>query len=91
MKGDHVRMKKAVCRVDELPPGTIRAVKLGLVGIAIARTPEGEVHAVRDSCPHRGSPLSLGRLLERIGGRDCNYERVVDDYILRCSCHAYEV
>ncbi|MCP5431673.1 MAG: aromatic ring-hydroxylating dioxygenase subunit alpha [Alphaproteobacteria bacterium] len=47
----------------ELKPGTLRhAVLLG-EPVVFGRTREGEVFALRDLCPHRGVPLSRGRLL----------------------------
>ncbi len=40
------------------------------VPLVLGRTSEGKVFAMRDSCPHRGIPLSYGRLDEkaRTGG-----------------------
>jgi phenylpropionate dioxygenase-like ring-hydroxylating dioxygenase large terminal subunit len=39
----------------------VRAMLLE-VPLVLGRTPEGIVFAMRDSCPHRGMPLSYGRL-----------------------------
>jgi nitrite reductase (NADH) small subunit len=43
-----------------LPERGARVVRVGGVGIAVFRTGAGEVFALRDSCPHRGGPLSQG-------------------------------
>src|SRR5260370_1183784 len=34
--------------------------------LVLGRTSEGKVFAIRDSCPHRGIPLSCGRLDEKV-------------------------
>src|SRR5207244_9593003 len=39
--------------------------------LAIFRGPEGKVAALEDFCPHRGAPLSLGRVRE--GNLVCGY------------------
>jgi nitrite reductase (NADH) small subunit len=46
--------------VTELPERGARCVRVGGVAIAVFRTSTGEVFALRDQCPHRGGPLSLG-------------------------------
>jgi nitrite reductase (NADH) small subunit len=43
-----------------LPERGARVVRVGGVAIAVFRTGAGEVFALRDSCPHRGGPLSQG-------------------------------
>lgn len=50
------------CRSAELVPHTIKGtVMLGLP-ILVCKTSRGEVAAMRDICPHRGMPLSFGRM-----------------------------
>jgi nitrite reductase/ring-hydroxylating ferredoxin subunit len=50
----------AVCRFDELADGAIRRFMVDDdFPIAIIRCGDG-VHALLDSCPHRGAPLSKG-------------------------------
>jgi nitrite reductase (NADH) small subunit len=46
--------------VDGLPQRGARVVRVGGVSIAVFRTGSGGVFALRDSCPHRGGPLSQG-------------------------------
>jgi nitrite reductase (NADH) small subunit len=43
-----------------LPSRGARVVRVGDTSIAVFRTSVGEVHALLDSCPHRGGPLSQG-------------------------------
>lgn len=46
--------------LDELPLRGARVVRVRGVDIAVFRTGEGRVFALRDRCPHRGGPLSQG-------------------------------
>lgn len=48
-------------RAAELPPGTPVAVELDGQPICLVRVDDG-VHAFDDVCPHRGTPLSEGRV-----------------------------
>jgi nitrite reductase (NADH) small subunit len=43
-----------------VPERGARVVRVGAVDIAVFRTGGGAVFALRDSCPHRGGPLSQG-------------------------------
>lgn len=43
-----------------LPERGARVVRLAGEQIAVFRTGDGRVFALRDSCPHRGGPLSQG-------------------------------
>jgi nitrite reductase (NADH) small subunit len=47
-------------RIDDIPPQGSRTVGTAFGNIAIFRTLEGRVFAVRDRCPHKGGPLSAG-------------------------------
>jgi nitrite reductase/ring-hydroxylating ferredoxin subunit len=57
---------KAACRLDELPPGSMREhrPKDGSPRVALANI-SGEVFALEDRCPHLGAPLSRGELRGR--------------------------
>jgi nitrite reductase (NADH) small subunit len=46
--------------LDGLPPRGARVVRVRVIDIAVFRTGEGQVFALRDQCPHRGGPLSQG-------------------------------
>ncbi len=50
-----------VLGVDELREGTPRRVQAGDVGIVLVRS-NGRIHALGDTCPHLGGPLSQGWL-----------------------------
>jgi nitrite reductase (NADH) small subunit len=49
-----------VGRLESVPERGARVVRVGAVNIAVFRTGGGAVFALRDSCPHRGGPLSQG-------------------------------
>jgi nitrite reductase (NADH) small subunit len=46
--------------VDDIPRQGSRVVKTAAGDIALFRTVDDEVFALRDKCPHKGGPLSQG-------------------------------
>src|SRR5438445_11166387 len=42
------------------------------VPLVLGRTSDGKAYAMRDSCPHRGIPLSYGRLAGKVVECCCN-------------------
>ena len=50
------------CPSADLRPGALKGIVLLGLPIVLCRTPQGEVAAMRDICPHRGMPLSFGRM-----------------------------
>jgi nitrite reductase (NADH) small subunit len=50
-----------VARLDEIPPGTVKAVRAGEDEFALANV-EGELYAVQPACLHLQGPLGEGRL-----------------------------
>lgn len=58
-------------RSDRLRSGKMTTVSLLGIPIVMGRTPRGEFFALRDNCPHRGIPLSCGRL--GADGITCKY------------------
>ena len=84
-------MKHVVCSLDELPPGQMRSVIVERVAIVVARTPEGDVHALRDACSHYGARLSRGTLRPMVLGTDVGeYQEASGRYVIRCPWHGYE-
>lgn len=49
-----------VVALDEIPQLGARVVKTDTVNIAVFRTADDQVFAVKDECPHRQGPLSQG-------------------------------
>lgn len=70
------------CLSSDLRPGTLRGVVLLGLPIVVCRTSKGEVAALRDICPHRGMPLSFGRMeCDRV---ECAYHGWQFDTTGRC-------
>ena len=58
--------------------------------IGVVRDPSsGELHGVRNRCPHSGAPLCLGSVVDRAAGRPGEYERS-GRTVLRCPWHGWE-
>lgn len=51
---------KRLCDINELPRLGSRVVKTATGNIAVFRTADDQVFALRDRCPHKGGPLSQG-------------------------------
>lgn len=49
-----------VGRIENIPQRGARVVSTPIGDIAVFRTGEDEIFALRDRCPHRGGPLSQG-------------------------------
>ncbi len=56
----------------ELKPEKLLSKKMATLPIVFGRTKSGAVFALKDICPHRGIPLSYGKLLEN-GHLECCY------------------
>jgi 3-phenylpropionate/trans-cinnamate dioxygenase ferredoxin subunit len=48
-----------VCRLDELPPGTVRIVPVGAITVGVYNC-GGELYALEDRCTHDDGPLCEG-------------------------------
>jgi nitrite reductase/ring-hydroxylating ferredoxin subunit len=84
-------VKHDLFALDELPPGTMRPATVDGLAVVVVHTPDGRLHALRDTCPHEGARLSHGRLLPMVvEGDDGGYALAADDFVLRCPWHAYE-
>jgi nitrite reductase (NADH) small subunit len=49
-----------VAKLDDIPRQGARVARTPVGDIALFRTVEDEVFALRDRCPHKGGPLSQG-------------------------------
>lgn len=49
-----------IARLEEIPRLGSRVVKTETVDIAVFRTSDDRVFALRDACPHKNGPLSQG-------------------------------
>lgn len=53
-----------VCALEAIPPlGARRVARERGLPVALFRTPDDQVHALLDRCPHKGGPLSQGIVL----------------------------
>ena len=48
-----------VCSLDELPPGEVKLVHAGAIGLCVYNL-GGELHAIEDRCSHDDGPLCEG-------------------------------
>jgi nitrite reductase/ring-hydroxylating ferredoxin subunit len=83
-------VKHVLFPVEELEPGTARSVEVDGVRIGLFRTPDGQVKALRDRCPHAGARLSIGPVESMVVGSASGDYRLVEKQILRCPWHGYE-
>ena len=49
-----------IAELDEIPRLGARVIKTDTMDIALFRTRDDQVFALRDACPHKGGPLSQG-------------------------------
>lgn len=66
----------AIAKLDEIPPFGSRVLTTKTTDIAVFRTGNDEVFAVRDQCPHLGGPLSQG---------------IVHDKSVTCPLHNWKI
>jgi nitrite reductase (NADH) small subunit len=62
------------CKQADLGDGDILNVTAGSISLAVARCGE-QVYAIHDSCPHKGGPLSEGKLSLTRGEIICPWHR----------------
>jgi nitrite reductase (NADH) small subunit len=83
-------MKRAVCALEDLEPGCLRAFQVGDVGIVVIRTPDGQVRALRDRCAHLGARLSQGRLAPMTISDEPGTRRLGSTNVILCPWHGFE-
>jgi 3-phenylpropionate/trans-cinnamate dioxygenase ferredoxin subunit len=82
--------RHAVCKVEELPPGSVRLVQVGRTSVGVFNI-AGSYYALINRCPHRGAPLCLGS----VGGTMLpsapgDYRYGLDNLVLKCPWHRWE-
>jgi nitrite reductase/ring-hydroxylating ferredoxin subunit len=83
--------ERRVCRVEELPPGSVKLVPLGRFGIGVYNV-NGRYYGLANYCPHRGGPLCLGRITGLVEAGPRPYELLWSrsGEFLRCPWHGIE-
>ena len=82
--------KHAVCAIEELPPGSRKAVDVDGRSICVLNV-GGRLYAVRNVCPHQGGPLCLGTVSGTMMPSDpLEYIWGFDEQVLRCPWHGWE-
>ena len=67
---------KKLCTLADIPRLGSRVVKSANGDIAVFRTADDEVFALRDKCPHKGGPLSQG---------------IVAGKVVTCPMHSWKI
>ena len=80
----------AVCRADELRPGSRRIVEIGGRSIGVFNV-GGRFYGLRNTCPHQGAPLCAGT----VGGTMLpsaphTYVYGMEGRVVRCPWHGWE-
>jgi len=79
-----------VCKTTEMQPGERRIVQVGGRSIGVFNA-NGEYYALRNSCPHQGAPLCVGRLTgTTLPSQPGSYRYGRDGEILACPWHGWE-
>jgi nitrite reductase (NADH) small subunit len=83
-------VKYALFPLDELPPGTMRPARIDGIDVVVVCTTDGELHALRDICPHQGARLSGGKLEQMVIGDEPGVRALGTKLIVRCPWHGHE-
>jgi 3-phenylpropionate/trans-cinnamate dioxygenase ferredoxin subunit len=85
------RTQHTVCPAAELQPGTRRIVSLNGISVGVFNV-GGTLHAIRNSCPHRGAPLCEGTIGGTMMPSDPqHYVYGMEGRLLRCPWHGWEI
>ena len=83
-------MKFVVGKVDEIPPGGRKIVRVAGRSIGVFNV-GGEYHAIRNRCPHQGAPLCEGKLWGVLKSDvPGSFEYDSNKEILTCIWHGWE-
>lgn len=80
-----------VGKVDEFPVGKFKIINLEGTEVGILRLKSGEIHAVRNMCPHKTAPVCrgfLGGTWPPSGPGELRFER--EGEIIVCPRHGWE-
>lgn len=82
--------RHVVSKLSEFPSGTRRIVEVGRRSIGVFNI-DGEFYALRNSCPHQGAPLCLGRLMGKVTA-DTPFQLAYsdEDTVVKCPWHGWE-
>ena len=84
------KQRHVVSRVEELPPGSRKIVRIGGREIGVFNS-GGTLFAMRNSCPHQGAPLCLGPVTgTTLPSAPGEYIWGKEGRILRCPWHGWE-
>lgn len=80
-----------VGRIEDFPEGELKRVDIPGKDIFVLRTSDGAFFAIKNTCPHQGAPICLGRvdgtfLPSPPGELELGYEQ----RMIRCPYHAFE-
>lgn len=79
-----------VAPLSEMPPGTRRIVQLDGRSVGVFNI-RGTFYALRNSCPHQGAPLCLGRISgTTLAAKPYEYVYGREDEIIKCPWHGWE-
>ncbi len=74
------------CPARDLKPGSVLHKEIAGEPVLLARGRDGDAFALRDICPHRGIPLSHGRLY---GGNDVVDSKPLGENQIECCYHGW--
>ena len=82
--------KHLVCKISELPPGERKIIEVEGRSIGVFNI-KNSLYAVRNSCPHQGAPLCLGKVKGTMkSSKPHTYNYVMDEQVLVCPWHCWE-
>ena len=82
--------KHLVCKISELPPGARKIIEVEGRSIGVFNI-KNSLYAVRNSCPHQGAPLCLGKVKGTMkSSKPHTYNYVMDEQVLVCPWHCWE-
>lgn len=82
--------RHVVAKLSDFPAGERRIVEAEGRSIGVFNL-DGEFYALRNSCPHQGAPLCLGRVMRKVESpRPFAVEFSPDGQIVKCPWHGWE-